>query len=371
MNSHKPAHRILAVDDDVANQKLLSVILESLGHEVVIAQDSIEAMQKLKPDIDAVLLDVMLPGTDGFETASQIRRQFSPSELPIIMVTALSSKADRLRAVESGADDFVAKPIDRLELQLRLSAALARKDLYDDLRRHKDNLQRAVEDRTSALREALREIAESQKRTQVAHLETVHRLAIASGYKDEDTAQHIRRISGYCGVIARGFKLPPEEVDLIRNASPMHDVGKIGIPDHILLKPGKLDPEEWTVMKQHTTIGAKILGGSSSEVLKAGEVIALTHHEKWDGSGYPRGLSGGAIPLWSRICAVADVFDALTSERPYKQAFTNSHALDILREGRGHHFDPNCIDIFFDNLGEIETIQHSFRESENTFGESA
>jgi putative two-component system response regulator len=200
-------------------------------------------------------------------------------------------------------------------------------------------------------------MAEAQWKTHQAHLETIQRLAIASEYKDEDTAAHIYRMSNYCSIIARVLHLPPGEVELLLHASPMHDVGKIGIPDLILLKPGKLTPEKWTIMKEHTIIGGSILREAEDDLIKTGEIIALSHHEKWDGSGYPKGMKGEDIPLIGRITAVADVFDALTSERPYKKAFSNEKAYGILREGRGTQFDPKVLDAFFERLDDVVEIQ--------------
>lgn len=366
-------HRILVVDDEPSNRKLLKTVIESLGHAVELAEDGPEALLKLQLGVDAVLLDVMLPGLDGYEVARRIRQKYHSAELPVLMVTALSSKEDRIRAVKAGADDFVTKPIERFELSLRLQAALSRKRLHDELQGREETLQQRVLAQTESLRKALEQAAESQRKTQTAYLQTIHCLAVASGYKDEDTAQHINRISGYCRVIAQGMSLSPGEVNLLELASPMHDVGKIGIPDAILLKPGKLNPEEWRTMKEHTLIGAEILSHSNSELLDAGRVIALTHHEKWDGSGYPNGLKGAEIPLWSRICAVADVFDALTSERPYKKAFSTDKAFEILREGRGNHFDPDCLDVFFAKEDEILRVKSEYVEREamaESYGET-
>lgn len=196
-----------------------------------------------------------------------------------------------------------------------------------------------------------------------AHLDTLHRLALAAEYKDKETVLHILRMSRYCAILARGLHLPPSDVEIILHASPVHDVGKIGIPDAILLKPGKLDREEWILMKQHATIGAHILSGSRSRLVQVGQIIAKSHHEKWDGSGYPEGLAKENIPLWGRICAVADVFDALTSKRPYKEAFSNEKAFKILKEERGKHFDPRIIDVFFEQLDDVLAIQVSALKS--------
>jgi len=192
---------------------------------------------------------------------------------------------------------------------------------------------------------------------EAAHLDTITRLVLAAEYKDEDTATHIRRMSHYAALLARRAKLPESEVDTMLLTSSMHDVGKIGIPDAILLKPGKFDRDEFDIMKQHTTLGAKMLNGSPSRLLQAGKVIALSHHEKWDGSGYPHGLAGEEIPLWGRICAIADVFDALTSPRPYKQAYSIEKARNILLEGRGSHFEAKLVDLFLEDFDEVTAIQ--------------
>jgi PAS domain S-box-containing protein len=196
----------------------------------------------------------------------------------------------------------------------------------------------------------------AQQKTYIAYLKTIERMALAAEYKDEDTGAHIMRMRQYCVVIGRGFGLTTDEVDTLMHAAPMHDVGKIGIPDAILLKPGKLDADEWEVMKRHSEIGARLLSGSESEILQAGEVIALSHHEKWDGSGYPHGLAGEDIPLWGRIAAIADVFEALTSKRPYKDAFPVEKAVAIMREGRATHFDQRLLDLFLGDLDAVRAI---------------
>ncbi len=349
--------RILIADDQEANRELLQDILESFGYESELACDGIEAVAKVGMDIDLVLLDVVMPMMDGFETARQIREQTEWSDIPIIMVTALESKQDRLRAVAAGANDFVTKPIDKTELRVRMASLLKMKDMQDIVKQQKRNLEQVVERRTRALRHALERMVAAQRTIEEAHFDTIHRLAIAAEYKDHDTATHIFRIGEYFALLARRLHFSTKEVEMLSSASIMHDVGKIGIPDSILLKPGKLDAQEWQTMQQHTTIGARILHGSPSELLQAGEVIALTHHEKWDGSGYPRGLAGEDIPLWGRICAVVDVFDALTSERVYKSAFSNDAALDIMKKERGKHFDPNVLDLFLDRFDDVLAIQ--------------
>jgi cyclic di-GMP phosphodiesterase len=354
--------RILIVDDEKPNQEMLKSMVESLGHKSEIAQNGFEALAKLKLDIDLVLLDVTMPGMDGFTVTRCIREDPDCSNIPILIVTALTSKDDHLRAVEAGANDFISKPVGMTELRVRMTSLLKMKEAQDVTKRYQEELEKTVGRRTDALRQALEDMAKAQWKIREAHLDTIRRLAVAAEYKDGNTAAHIHRMSRYSALLAQGFTLPPGEEELILHASIMHDVGKIGIPDVILLKPGKFTEEEREIMKQHTIIGARILSGSSSEFLQAGEVIALSHHEKWDGSGYPKGLVGEDIPLWGRICAVADVFDALTSERPYKKALPNEKAYEIIREGCGKHFDPHIVDVFFQQLDEVVTIQGQYHE---------
>ncbi|MBC8394869.1 MAG: response regulator [Deltaproteobacteria bacterium] len=359
MNKSK---RILIVDDVKLNRELLQSYLESMNYESEEAQDGIEALAKLDLNIDLVLLDVMMPVMDGYEVVRQIRDDPNYSDIPVIMVTALTDKEDRLRAVESGANDFITKPIERNELRLRVTSLLKMKEGQDLIKQHRAELEDKVKEQTASLRKALEKMAEAQRKTYKAHLSTIYRLAVAAEYKDQHTAAHIRRMSHYSAIIAKGLNLPPGEVEIILNSSPMHDVGKLGIPDAIMLKPGKLNEEEREIIKQHTIIGSRILCDSESELLNAGETIALTHHEKWDGSGYPQGLAGEEIPLWGRICAVADVFDALTTKRPYKEAIDNVQVYEILKNEKGSHFDPNVIEVFFDRLPEIISIQAKYRD---------
>lgn len=259
-----------------------------------------------------------------------------------------------------GVNDFITKPFEINELRLRCRWLLKLKESIDELKRQQRELEQKVEERTASLRTALEQMAAAQRQTYEAHLDTIRRLVLVAEHKDRDTAAHIERIGRYCEVIARNLKLSPGEIELIRHASPMHDVGKIGIPDSVLLKPGKLTPEEWEIMKKHTVIGADLLRGSPSPLLQAGEEIALTHHEKWDGSGYPRGLAEAEIPLFGRICAVADFFDALTTNRRYRDALPNSVVYDLLISLRGKHFDPEIVDAFLLNREEVEAIQRAY-----------
>ena len=354
--------RILVIDDDEGIRKITEMLVEGLGHDVESARDGVEGLAKLHLGIDLVLLDVVMPGLDGFDVCRRIRQDPAGKDIPVIMVTTLETREHRLHAVETGANDFIAKPVDETELRVRTTSLLKMKAAQDEVRRYQNHLETMCEERTVSLRKALEHMAEAQRMAYQAQLETVERLAILAEYKDKVTGRHIQRMSEYSAAIARGLRLPPSEVELILHASRMHDVGKIAVPEAILRKPAELDTHEWKVMRQHSAIGSRILENSSSQILQAGRVIALHHHERWDGRGYPAGLVGSDIPLWGRICAVADVFDAVTSERPYKPAFSNDEALQILRDGKGKHFDPRVIEVFFECLDDILAIQKKYKD---------
>ena len=355
--------RILVVDDEEKVRNLLKRMLESFGHEVEIAKDGFEALAKLDFDIDLVLLDIEMPGMDGYEVARRIRDDAKHNDLPIIFVTSLASRNDRIRAVEAGGNDFVAKPFDVVEIRARTSSLLKIKEANDALKRYKRELEETVVNRTAALRRALESMVDTQRLLRKAHIETIHCLVVAAEFKDKGTAGHIQRMSKFCRMLAKLLGLPPGEVELVLQASPMHDIGKIGTPEEILLKPGRLTDDEFQIIKQHPLYGSRILSKSTSQLLQTGKLIALTHHEKWDGSGYPHGLAGEDIPLYGRICAVADVFDALTSERPYKRAYSNDEAVKILQETNGNHFDPQIIELFLGNMDEVEEIQHQINSN--------
>jgi putative two-component system response regulator len=357
--------RVLVIDDDEGIRRITQLLVEGLGHDVESARDGIEGLAKLRLGVDLVLLDVVMPGLDGFDVCRRIRQDPAGRDVPVIIVTTLETREHRLHAVEAGANDFIAKPVDETELRVRATSLLKLKSAQDELKRYYTRLETMCEERTVTLRKALEHMADAQRTAYQAQLETVERLAILAEYKDKVTGRHIQRMSEYSAVLARGLHLPPGEVELILHASRMHDVGKIAVPESILKKPAALDTQEWTVMRQHSAIGSRILDNSSSQILQAGRVIALNHHERWDGAGYPSGLSGSDIPLWGRICAVADVFDAVTSERPYKPAYPNEDALEILRDGKGKHFDPRVIDVFFECWDDIIAIQDKYRDEPN------
>lgn len=357
--SIKEGH-ILVVDDSPLYLEMMQHTLQTQGHRPVLARSGTAALQLLSPCIDLVLLDVHMPDMDGFEVTRRIRKNPEYGDVPIIMVTALASQEDRLDAVEAGANDFLTKPVDNTELKVRTTSLLKMRAAQNVIKRHQTELEVLVRERTAELQETLNFLVSAEQQAQQAYRETTERLVIAAEYKDQHTAAHIHRVRRYCGLLAQLLQLPETQIDLITQASAMHDVGKLGIPDSILTNTGKLTDEERQIMQQHTLIGGRILCNSSSPLLQAGESMALTHHEKWDGSGYPYGLEGEQIPLASRICAIADVFDALTTARPYNPAFSNMQAVTILLEGRAKHFDPLLLDLFLSNMDQVRYIQQCY-----------
>jgi putative two-component system response regulator len=356
MMKDKPV--ILIVDDQPQNLELLEAHLVPLGYEIISAASGTEALEKLSGNrIDLMLLDVMMPGMDGLEVTRRIRQDAAHRLLPIILVTALRDTEDRVRGIEAGCDDFISKPLEKTELLARVRSLLKVKAYNDLMDNYRKELETEVAGRTADLKQAM-------ERIKAASLDTIYRLSMAAEYKDKETGAHIKRMSHYSAAIARRMGLSESTVETILYASPMHDLGKIGIPDMILVKPAKLDPAEWEIMKRHTTIGAKILNGSDAEFIRLGETIARCHHEKWDGSGYPSGLKGSEIPIAGRIAAVADVFDALTSKRPYKELFSVADSLAIVKDGKGNYFDPDVVDAFFAIQDEILIIRERNRDEQ-------
>ena len=352
MNEHSES-RVLIVDDEARNVRLLSLILAGEGYALDTAHDGLEALARVEEtQPDLVLLDIMMPGMDGFEVCRRLRRAHRASQMPVIMVTALEDQESRVLGLEAGANDFLTKPVDRTELVVRVRNLLQVKAFQDFLAHHNEILAEQVAEKTRSLREA--------------YVDTVNRLTLAAEYKDQDTAAHIRRISLYSRHLAELVGLDYEQVELIFYASPMHDIGKIGIPDHVLLKPGSLTDGEFDVMKAHPEIGAGILSGGTSPVLACAERIALHHHERWDGSGYPAGLAGEAISLEGRIVQLVDLYDALRSARCYKPPFDHETALRIMTEGDGRtdpaHLDPELLALFREHHADFARIYEENRD---------
>jgi putative two-component system response regulator len=283
-----------------------------------------------------------MPHVDGFDVMEALREQFHDDYLPILVLTADLAHATRIKALEAGAKDFLTKPFDQLEVVTRIRNILEVRLLYSDLKDQNVILEEKVRERTEELRQT--------------RLEIIHRLSRAAELHDQGTGMHLLRISQYSGCVARSAGLPDNEAELILSASPMHDVGKIGIPDSLLLKPGQLNEEEWIVMQTHTTIGHDLLSGHDSTIMKMASSIALTHHERWDGTGYPRSLAGEEIPIEGRIVALCDVFDALISKRPYKEQWPLETAVDEIQGLSGSAFDPSLVEAFDIALPDIRRI---------------
>jgi putative two-component system response regulator len=348
------AKRVLLVDDDPVNREYLRVLLEAEGHRSLESGDGEHALRQARAERpDLILLDAMMPGKDGFQVVRELKADEATRSIPVIMVTALDDRAARLRALDCGAEEFVAKPVDRAELWVRVRNLLRLKECSDLLEQHNRALERLVRERSAQLA--------------ASHLDTIYTIMRAAEFRDQETGSHIKRISYYCRELAARLGMDTVFVDTIFHASPLHDVGKIGIPDHILLKPGPLDAGEWTTMQTHATLGARILSREegASAYLRMGADIAHGHHERWDGTGYPQGLAGEAIPASARIMAICDVYDALRSRRPYKPPMGHAAAMEVILRGDGRtlpgHFDPAVLDGFAHAAADFDAIytQHA------------
>jgi len=344
------ANQVLIIDDTEVNLVLFVALVKKLddceAHTFARARDALVWVQDHDPDL--VIVDYMMPDIDGLEFIRQLRAIPGRDAVPVVMITANDQKQLRYRALDLGASDFLTKPVDKVEFLARtrnmLLVSAARRQLADRASWLADEV-----------RKATAEIVARER-------ETVLRLCKAAEYRDPETGAHILRMAHYSQLIARGLGLPIGDQDLLLEAAPLHDIGKVGIADKVLLKPGRLDAQEFELMKQHAVFGYDLLQGSSSRVLQAGAEIARGHHEKFDGSGYPRGIGGTDIPIFSRIVAVADVFDALTSARPYKSAWTLEAAVDFLVQGSGTHFDPDCVRAFLDAWDDVMAIRNRYQE---------
>lgn len=353
--------RVLIIDDEEPIRRLLGYMLQSHGYESVLASDAREARLRLtETSFSLILCDVNMPGESGMDLVRNVLALYPHTA--VIMVTGLDSTVLANAALDMGAFGYIIKPFEANEVLINVANALRRRRLEMESRLYRENLEDVVKTRTMALQQALQWLEKSEKELRLSREETIQRLAIAAEYRDSATAQHIQRMSHYCELLARRYGLSAERCDLIRTASPMHDIGKIGTPDHVLLKPGKFTQDEFNVIAQHAEIGYRILAGSDAEILNVAATIALTHHERWDGSGYPRKLKGEAIPIEGRIASIADAFDALTTARVYKPAFDFDHAVDLMSKHRGEHFDPELLDVFLASLNEIKRIHEEYAD---------
>lgn len=327
--------RILIVDDEPLNIRVLTRMLEGAGYsEVRSTTDSrqvLDLFREFAPDL--LLLDLRMPHLDGFQILELLEDEIPPGQyFPVLVLTGDLASDVMERALLTGAKDFITKPFDMTEVLLRIRNLLETRTLHLQLREHNETLEDRVRERT-------RELAEAQ-------VEILHRLALAAEYRDDITGRHAERVGLLSALLAQELALPEEDVRLLRRAATLHDVGKIGVPDSILMKPGRLSREEFDVMKRHTEIGGRILSGSHFPLLRMAREVALSHHERWDGSGYSVGRAQDEIPIVGRVVAVADVFDSLTHVRPYKSAMRIPDAVEVIREGKGTHFDPQVVEAF-------------------------
>jgi putative two-component system response regulator len=344
---------ILIIDDEAANVKLLERILETAGYKnITSSQDPNDTVALFKEkNSDLILLDLNMPKLDGYAVMAKLNEIEGITLPPILVLTAQHMQSFRQRALDSGAIDYVTKPFDANELLSRVRNLLEVQMAHKFMRNQNEILEQKVFKRTQALNET--------------RLQVVRCLGRAAEYRDEETGLHIIRMSKMAVILARASGMDEEQCDLLLNAAPMHDIGKIGIPDHILLKPGRFEPDEWALMQQHAQIGADILSEDTSDLMKMAHDIALTHHEKWNGEGYPNNLKGDEIPLVGRLCAISDVFDALTSKRPYKKAWSVDDAVKLILSESGKHFDPKLVNLFVENITKIESIKDKYAEPNN------
>lgn len=342
--------KILSIDDNKNSLLIIESYTQPLSLDIDSFDDSQKALLSCEnKEYDLVLLDYMMPGMNGLEFLRAFRK--NNSDVPVIMLTAVDDDVDlQIEALQQGANDFLTKPLNPAAFQARIQNTLK-------LRK----AQLLLKDRTLLLED---EINKATRLLQENEEETLQLLGKNAEFRDSDTSAHTVRVAHYCRVLAKAAGLSEKIQDIVFHASPLHDLGKVGIADKILLKPGRLDNDEFEIMKTHAAIGYEILKRSKSGYLKAGAVISYSHHEKFDGSGYPLGLSGETIPILGRIVAIADVFDALTCVRPYKSAWSIEDACQLLKEERGKHFDPSLVDLFIENLDEIMSIRHQFMDDQ-------
>jgi len=364
---------ILIIDDLESNRRLLSDLVKPMGHKPITAEDGPAGLALLKSEpIDLVLLDIAMPGMSGYEVLEQAKGDRGLRHVPIIVVSGVGEMDSVVRCVKAGADDYLVKPFDPYLLRARIDSGLEKKRLHDQQARYRTEMEGYSLKLAERVREQVREITATQQAT-------IFAMSKLADSRDPETGEHLERMREYSNVLCLGLRRLPQHADAIDDAfvenayaaAPLHDIGKVGIPDRILQKPGKLTAEEFEIMKAHGTIGADTLRAvdrlhPGNDFVRMGIQIAETHHEKWTGAGYPKGLAGTDIPLVGRILALADVYDALTSKRCYKEAFSHEESRGILEEERGQHFDPDVVDAFLAAEAEFIAIRQEHQDSEKT-----
>ncbi len=344
--------KVLIVDDESTGRTILSKIIQQVEDDIGVEafDNPLEALKWLDDNHpDLIITDYRMPEMTGIELTRKIRERPGMQDIPIMVITVVSEKSVRYDALEAGATAFLTRPIDQIECRTSCRNLLKLHEQQSIIQDRADWLARQVE-------VATQQVVSREK-------ETLLRLAKAGEYRDQETGYHVIRMAKYSRQIAEALGLSDMECDEIEYAAPMHDIGKIGIHDDVLLKPGKFEPQEWLTMQQHTTIGHAILSNSQSRYIQTGSIIALSHHEKFDGTGYPHGIVGIDIPLVARIVAVADVYDALVSNRPYKQPWSETDAQDYLEKHSGTQFDPICVEAFFERIDTIKSIHANFSDN--------
>lgn len=353
---------IVNIDDNDMNLLLIESYLKEVDAQFVNFTDPSAAIDYIQNNsFDLVIVDYEMPVINGIDVTKAVKRV--DSDAPVIMVTASHGEDTvQIDALMAGVNDFIKKPINKVILLNRVRNFIALRRAIIRLNNQEKYLRDRVDNATSNLRNTINELKESYVTLEQKEHETLRVLSRTAEYKDEETANHVKRVSCYAVLIAKELNLDEIEQNILRFAAPLHDIGKVGTPDTILLKPGKLDFDEMQIMREHATIGANILKGSTSPYLQAGHVIAASHHEKYDGTGYPQSLAGDKIPLYGRIVALADVFDALTSTRPYKEAWPFEEAFDFMKQQSGSHFDPALVQIFVEKHDEIYAIYKQYED---------
>ena len=353
---------LLIVDDERAIREMMKLLFTREGYECITANDGENALKMLEAHfVDVVITDINMPGIDGVDLLEK-GREITAADF--IVITGFVEDFSYEALIAAGASDFIYKPISNKEMLLRLKRVLRERNLLlerERINRELESSNQKLQKYAGELKSALSDLKSTHNELQSAYLDTINRLALAAEFKDEETGDHILRMSDYCAFLAEKYGLETNQVQNIRYASPMHDIGKIGIPDKILLKPDQLTVAEFEIIKTHTTIGASILANAQAEVLRVGHEIALTHHEHWNGNGYPHGLKKQEIPICGRIVGLMDVFDALTSIRPYKTPYPIDVARNIIKSEREKNFDPDLVDIFLDRIDDFVRIKNGVR----------